>query len=242
MKIYIRNELEKATALLSETVNTYSDLKYLYHSYLELPTEFKDNYAEVTGKWDINDPAQIDSLIIANTNVQTYRVIFYDQTGAEIYDTGVISVFERISITALPERLIAFSFKATFTASGIVSIGLLHMGMVTDFPRFIVNPSKAFSFRGDSNRTMGGQSYGTFQQPLESFAVSFVRVNNEERNKLKDYMNTVTNVVPHVVDFYSEAHEEFPPMYVTLSNGLETAKRAERNFYWNFNLAWQEAR
>jgi len=242
MNVYMNNELAKTESLLSANVDEYSKMEYLYHPYLELPAEFKSIYAEVTGKWAINNPAQIDSLIIANTNVKTYRIVFYDQNDAEVYDTGLITIFEPIQITKLQEKFLAYSFRATFTADGPVSIGLLYIGAEKVFPRFIVAPVKDMAFRGETNRTMGGQSYGIFQQPLEAFGISFVRIENEVKEMIREYMKAVTNVVPHVVDFYPKAHEEFPPMYVTLAEGFSATKREENHFYWNFNLAYQEAR
>jgi hypothetical protein len=65
----------------------------------------------------------------------------------------------------------------------------------------------------------------------------------QECNAIKEYIKAVQTVEPHIIDPYHEARAEFPPMYVTLTQGdYSFPKRDEDGFYFTGSLAWQEAR
>jgi hypothetical protein len=96
--------------------------------------------------------------------------------------------------------------------------------------------------RNDSDRTFSGQVTGIPVDTLRSFAVEFVRIDNKSKKKFDDYANGVQTVIPHVIDFYPEAHEEFQPIYGALESYGEKEKRNENNFYWNFSANWKEAK
>jgi hypothetical protein len=121
-------------------------------------------------------------------------------------------------------------------------IGYMYVGKKVTLPRFIVEPARGTEIRGASERTNNGQAYGNILPTLDALSVNFVRVYKDKKKIVDDYVQSVHTSIPHVVDLYPEAREDFPPRYATLSGNVEANKRPENGFYYNFNLSWQEAR
>jgi hypothetical protein len=69
-----------------------------------------------------------------------------------------------------------------------------------------------------------------------------MRIENDQKKIFDDYINGVQTVIPHVIDPYPEAHEQFEPFYATVENYGEMTKREENNFYWNMQCGWKEAK
>jgi hypothetical protein len=233
MYIYYQNN--KARIVSYPTMEAAID--YIFDPMLELKAEFNvKGSVVIKGKFDNITP--IDSLCIGNTNAFRYKL-----TTREGEFSGVIK--GRITINNFDETVFTEDF--TLELEGVedekLYLGYLYLGEKIVLPRFEIKPSTGLSITSEATRSFGGQVMGMKRQPLESFGVSFARLNSEEYNLMKEYIKAVQTVEPHIIDPYHEARAEFPPMFVTLTQGdYSFPKRDEDGFYFTGSLAWQEAR
>jgi hypothetical protein len=242
MKVYLVNALESAE-LISEQKERLTSLNDLFNRYIEYLVLFTTRQVIIEGIWT-NDLTSFDSLIIGNTNAKTGRIQLY-------YNDSVIidkqfSVSEYITIISLKlkneQSKVINKFRLQLNGTDLLSIGLLYIGEEWDLPRFIVHPKNKLTLRNDDDRTFSGQSTGIVKTTLKSFSAEYIRINNKLTKILDDYINAVQTVIPHVIDIYPEAHDEFPPFWATIASYGEKQKRAENGFFWNLSIAWQEAK
>jgi hypothetical protein len=123
-----------------------------------------------------------------------------------------------------------------------IRLGYLFIGTALHLPRFLTMPAKNIQLRSEGARTFGGQTIGIPQDTLQSFAVNYARINNAERKLFDAYINSVQTVVPHIIDPYPQAHKEFEPFFATVAEYGDMEKREETGFFWDLNIAWQEAK
>jgi hypothetical protein len=245
MKVYPVNVLDDST-MKSQQKHPASVIEALYNKYIELTVDFLDWEVEITGGW--SDKRDADSIIIGNTNAVDGRISLYND-GVEIYRkeflcNEFLNIVER-NINGRPEPVTFNSFRLmlyTRNINTLVYLGYLYIGKVWQLPRFVVGPSYNVNMRNETDRTFSGAVTGVPTAMLRSFNCSFVRIENKDMKKIDNYVNAVQSVIPHVIDTYYEAHDEFEPMYCTIDSSGDRTKRSENNFYWNFDMSWQEAK
>ncbi|MCL2293572.1 MAG: hypothetical protein FWC36_01720 [Spirochaetes bacterium] len=236
MKVYPVNAIE-AALLLSPQIASWSNTKDLYSKYISYQVDFKSNEITLIGEWD--SIIEMDTVILGNTNALSGKLKLCSRNGI-ILDKE-IALTEYINIIYTEKQKIN-KFELTLRGDEDISIGYLFVGKEWILPRFVVLPTKALNLRNESGRTFTGQVRGIPAETLKSFAAEFARIKNEEKTIFDDYINGVQTVIPHVIDPYPEAHEEFEPFFATVEDYGEAQKRAENNFYWNVACSWLEAK
>ena len=240
MHVYPVNKIAGAN-IIGNTLS-YSDIRNVYHKYLKHRAYFPTNVNPVIEiKW--NEPISADTIIIGDTNcVNALLHINYDN-GTEafeevIFNKDVFTFIEKETIRKLE------SIKIDFTARDNEQpyIGYIFTGNKVIIPRFLVEPQWETVIRGTSERTNYGHAFGNILPTLERFAANFMRIPDDEKKTVDDYIQSVQTVIPHIIDPYYEARDKVPPRYATLNKGISPTKRNERDFYWNFDLEWMEAR
>lgn len=236
MNVYPVNAIEGAS-LISPQIETYSRIRDIYNKYIEFTVDFIMPSIELNGNWAFI--VEADSLIIGNANTEFGEVSLI-LSGETVFKKA-FETKNYINIVNL-EGIKAFNeIRLSLSGSANAQVGLLFIGKKWILPRFATLPEKGLTLRNDSGRTFTGQSTGIPVAALRSFAATFVRIGNEEVKTINDYINGVQTIIPHVVDSYPEAHEEFPPMFMTVQEYSAKEKRAENGFFWNFDIAWMEA-
>jgi hypothetical protein len=242
MNVYPENMLERIASFSSPQLSDNSEIADTYHCFLGLRAEFNGNSASITGNWG-QYPVYIDSFIIGDTNADSFRLMLKNTSDVIVHDSATVyKSGNTFHIQDTPALLIK-SFTLTVTAQDNLYIGYLFLGEKVDIGDFDVEPQHSLEVRGESGRTLNGQSYGLPQATLEGFSASFSRIENRTKKILWEYIKYVLNVQPHIIDPYPCAREEFEPMYVTLTAGVQPTKRDEAGFFWNFgSLEWEEAK
>jgi len=214
-----------------------SYIENIFDPMLELKAEF-DIKGKVTIEGRFDKTIAVDSICIGNTNAFKYKLITREgEFSGRIKDWLNINNSKDTFFTDY------FSLELEGDEDEKLYLGYLYIGNKTVLPRFEIKPSTRLAIISEAARSFGGQVLGIKRQPLESFGVSFARLNSDECNLIKDYIKAVQTVEPHIIDPYHEARAEFPPMYVTLTQGdYSFPKRDEDGFYFTGSLAWQEAR
>lgn len=234
--IYHRNE--RAVISGSNTV-TGSLLSNVYDSMMELRADFTGRTVTINGKYE--NIAAIDSLCLGNTNADWYELTTREGT-CRGKITGWISVYNFDETQYIDSFTLRLGYNDEEDADPLY-LGYLFLGKKTRLPRFGVGPQTGTTLRGESSRSFGGQVYGMKRRPLDGFAADFPRLTADEYREIKEYVNAVQNVEPHIIDPYHEAREEFPPMHVTLDmSEVSLTKQNEDGFYYSGKLAWKEAR
>jgi len=238
MNVYPVNFLPGAL-LSSSHKSEYSNLANLYHPYLKHRCWFDNpGVAILNGEW--TEPVEINTFIIADTNAK-FKIELFDEENALITEWQNNNP-EQINIYELPEAKKVKRFTVAMTGKEESYIGYIFVGKKVVLPRFTVRPEFGTELRSTSGRTSGGQAYGLIIPTLDGISVSYLRIPQTEMEIIKDYVQSVQNVIPHVIDAYPEAHDAVPPMYMTLNSAPIRTKREENTFYWDFELNWQEAR
>jgi len=213
-----------------------SSMDYINEPMLELCTYFKDNEVTINGSFETT--IVVDSFCIGNTNATKYKL---NIGKAKKKKSGKID--KLITIYNFEKSFFADSFELTLTGPDPIYLGHLFFGEKTCLPRFSIEPDTGIELRSESNRSFGGQAFGMRRKPLSNFSVNFPWLTAEDKNLIVNYVETVLNVEPHIVDPYSQAREDFPPFYATLSIGeLSLPKLNENGFYYSGSLSWQEAK
>jgi len=237
MNVYYKN---KIASLKGDDPIPGTYLENVYDSSLELPVMFgKDNVA-ITGNYGLG-AAVVDSFCLGYTNAYRYSLTVYDGTD----ELGAFSGFttDRITINNFYEPFIIDNFKLVLEGAESLYLGHLFLGLKTILPRFEVQPDIGEKLFSQSSRSFGGQVFGLRRNTLRNFSVNFPRITSEERDVFIEYIKSVLNIEPHIIDPYYEAHDKFPPMYATLDiDDNKTPKLNEHGFYYSTSLGWQEAR
>ena len=231
MNVYYQNNKARLTKI--PTVQG-SDIDDIYDPMLELAAQFKDETIIIEGFY--NDIVAIDSLCLGFTNAASYELTINDKKYS-----GLIR--NEITIHDFDEPEIIESFSLTLYGLDPIYLGHLYLGNKVILPRFLVRPNLNLNLRGERVLSDGGQSFGIKRKALESFAVSFSRISNDEKNIIKNYINSVQNIDPHIIDPYPEARDKFPPKYAVVNtDNIPFPKRNEPDFYYDGSLSWQEVR
>jgi len=237
MNVYPVNAFEGAS-LKSPQKETYSMMQDLHNRYLAFTVDFSQRVAQIDGEWA--STIEADSFIIANTNSHSGHLILTAH-GFPIYQRH-FETNDFINIIDLEGTHSFNGIRLNLYGNENIQVGLLYIGKKCALPRFVTFPEKTLGLRNESGRTFTGQATGIPVETLRSFAASFVRIPNDEVKIVDEYINGVQKIIPHVVDIYPGAHAEFPPMFMTVAEYTGKEKRAENGFFWNFDLAWMEAR
>ena len=170
---------------------------------------------------------------------QNAVTVAYMGKPGEISDT----IQGRISIFNFNETIYTNGFMLELEGDEPLYLGHLFLGQKTVLPRFAVEPETGINFNSEALRSFGGQVFGMKRITLENFKANFLRITSDEYKLMKEYVNAVQNVEPHIIDPYSEARDKFPPMYATLDiDEVSMTKRNENGFFYNGSLAWTEAK
>ena len=236
MKVYPVNAFE-AASLFSPQKASHSDIRDVYNRYIDFTVDFTAAKTYITGKWQA--PIEADSFILANSNALNGSIEL-KLSGVTVLNKS-IEFKEFINITEF-EKTSFDEFILNIEGKEKLYIGLLSIGKTWELPRFVTLPGKQLQLRSDSGRTFSGQVTGIPAETLNAFRASFARITNKDVKLIDDYINGVQTVIPHVIDPYYQAHDEFPPFFATISEYGDKEKRAENGFYWNFEISWMEAK
>ena len=236
MNAYPVNALE-AASMSSPQKEPYSQMKDLHNRYIEYSVDFNSPNIAITGTW--NGLIEIDSMILGNTNALSGHVELFN--GNNLLHDETFSISGYLTIINF-DKMNVNKFILHLSGNENISAGLLFFGMKWVLPRFVVAPSKGLALRNEGGRTFTGQATGFPVETLRTFSASYQRIPNEEKKKFDDYINGVQTVIPHAIDPYPEAHDEFEPFFATVESYGEAEKREENGFFWNFECSWQEAK
>ena len=231
MNVYHKNM--KAT-LEGSSVVLGSALSNIYDPVLELRTDFKDKKITLYGNF--GNIIAVDSICIGYTNADLFE--FKSRHG-----TCSGKCRNKITIHNFDYTLRIEEFELTLEGIEPLYLGHLFTGQKTVLPRFVVSPVDGIELPSQLSRSFGGQAYGARRKTLEYFNAEFIRITNEEKKVIKQYIEEALNIEPHIIDPYGEVRDEYPPMYATLSiSEMPFKKRPENGFYWDCSLSWKEAR
>jgi hypothetical protein len=243
LKAYPVNALE-ASSLTSPQKSTYSLYHDLYNRYIEYSVDFNSNEIELTGTW--NNLIDADVFIIANTNAKYANlklsngsnIVFQKEFEIDEY----IKIIEILDANDKLQKIQIDNFALELTGIENINIGLIYIGETWELPRFVTLPKNKLQLRNEGGKTFSGQATGIPVETLKTFAVNFMRIENEKKLLIDKYINGVQTVIPHIIDPYPEAHEQFEPFFATVSDYGEKEKRDEGGFYWDFGISWEEAK
>ncbi|MDR1838687.1 MAG: hypothetical protein LBQ93_03760 [Treponema sp.] len=235
MNVYPVNALETAN-IVSPQKEPYSNLKGLYNRYMAYTVDFNVQAIELAGAWNL--AVETDSVILGNTNAHSGRIRLYNDN--ELLHDIDFSINGFLTIISIAKTAVT-NFILDLSGNENISLGYIFIGEKWELPRFVVQPAKGLVLRNESDRTFTGQVMGTPKEALRTFSASYMRIPNEQKKAFDDYVNGVQTVIPHVIDPYPEAHEQFEPFFATVNGYGEAVKREENGFYWNFECNWQEA-
>jgi len=237
MNVYYKNNIADLDAP-TPIQGTY--LENVYDKSLELPVMFNEEKVTIEGNYGLS-AAAVDSLCLGYTNAFRYTLTLYDSADELIKFSGLTA--DRITIRNFEETLFFNRFELILEGIESVYLGYLYLGMKTTLPRFEVKPDVGEKLLSQSSQSFGGQVFGLRRTTLKSFSVNFPRITSEERDVFIEYIKSVLNIEPHIIDPYYEAHDKFPPMYAYLDiNDNNMPKLNEHGFYYSTSLKWQEAR
>ena len=243
MNVYPVNAVEAATLNSTEKAS-YSRLEDLHNRYLDYQVDFTSNDILLKGVWSNLIP--MDSFIIGNTNAVSGRLeLLNDEEVVFNQDFAIENLLTIIQIkdefNKLDKKQIN-NFNLSLQGDQKISLGYIYTGETWILPRFVVSPKTHLQVRSQGGRTFTGQATGVQAETLRTFGATYNRVDNQEKKTFDDYISGVQTIVPHVIDPYPEAHDEFLPFFATVSNYGEADKRRENYFFWNFTCSWQEAK
>ena len=243
MNVYPVNALEAATLISAEKA-PHSLMVDLHNRYIDFQVDFTANEITIIGSW--NGVIPVNAFIIGNSNAHSGKVQFISDN--EILFSQEFAVNEFLKIIQVKDNFDRLDIKhinnfiLTLQGTEDISIGYIYIGETWELPRFVVGPISGLNLRNESGRTFSGQTTGVSTEPLRNFGCEFVRIDNESKKRFDDYINGVQKVIPHVIDPYPEAHEEFEPFFATVQDYQDKEKRNEPRFYWNFSCSWMEAK
>jgi len=243
MNVYPVNALE-ACSLNSPQKESYALLRDLHNRYLDYQVDFNRHEIELSGQWDRAIP--VDCFIIANTNAISGTIKYLAGNDVlfekDLIINEFINIYSIVNEYGIIQKKSIDHFLLTLKGNENISIGLIYIGETWVLPRFLIKPKKYLQLRNENGRTFSGQAMGIPVETLIAFSVQFARIDNLNKKLCDNYINGVQTVIPHIIDPYPKAHDEFEPFFATVSDYGEQEKREEDGFYWNFNIAWQEAK
>jgi hypothetical protein len=176
---------------------------------------------------------------LGNTNATEGNLKFYNDNNL-LYEVNLII---EDYLTIINTNIFKIDkFVLTLKGNENITIGYLFSGIKWELPRFLTLPVDSLELRNESDRTISGQITGIPTETLKSFSAKYTRITNEQKKIFDDYINGVQTVIPHVIDPYPLAHEQFEPFFGTVFSYGDATKREENGFFWNFNCSWREAK
>jgi len=231
MNVYYRNY----KAILTEPKDSYVD--NIYDPIFELVAEFNESKVTIKGDYGLG-AAAVDSVCLGYTNAFRYEL---KTNVKECSCEG--SINDRITIFNFDDVSFINCFELTLESVEKLYLGHLFLGMRTVLPRFEVGHNSSKQLFSERNTSFGGQAFGVRRKTLKNFSVNFPRITSEEKEVFDEYIDTVLNIEPHIIDPYEDARDKFPPMYTTLNiSDIASPKLKEDGFFYSLSLAWQEAR
>ncbi|MCL2610911.1 MAG: hypothetical protein FWE02_04450 [Defluviitaleaceae bacterium] len=237
MFVYPNNLIN--TAIIS-SVNTveYSNIDYLKNVFYSQVIDFRMSTAFITFFWPIKQI--IDSFVLGNSAPLEYSLVFYDENELEIKtmkSNNIVKGYYSHHFEPI-EGVKKIIMSLSFAELEKYWISKLFIGMKMELPRFIVFPEESTDIFGEPQRGEGGGVFGIPSVVLRTVSVEFLRI---QKDLFNEYIRLVQYHHPHFIDFYPEAHDDFPPIWGTVNSSLVRAKRSENGFFWNFDFSWKEA-
>jgi len=264
MIVYPVNALSGAQ-IISPHILSFSNVNNIHHRYLKHQALFEPRYErlfETSGSFF--NLIRIDAtwenfieggaLIIAGTNCTQYSISLNKGNDVQFSITiANLNLQNGIAIIPIPlfSAVLGGGFRdfnrmnlRLITDNNVeeIYVDYIFIGKPVDLPRFRVEPTIDTQIRGFNQRTNNGQAFGTVLPTLDLFSASYMRIPQDEKKIVDDYIQSVQTNIPHFIDIYPEARKAIPPKYVTLNKGISAMKRAESNFFWNYEMEWLEAR
>jgi len=237
MFVYPVNAIE-AFNMDSVQIEAYSLIKDIYNRYISFQVDFTANNILISGT--SKSKIEIDSFILGNSNAKTGKLRLYNNN-ALIYTINNLIFNSYIEIRNINKYTID-KFELELAGTEKISVGYLFFGLKWELPRFVTLPKNLLELRNESDRTFSGQVTGIPTDTLKTFSASYVRINNAAKKLFDDYINGVQTIIPHIIDPYPLAHEQYEPFFATINGYGEATKREENNFFWNFDCSWREAK
>lgn len=240
MRICYDNLIELATGLSMTNLDNDSVVTNLYHPFLELACFCTEPESVLTGSW--SDAQDVNVFALAFMNANFARLTLYDFGGNEVYSQLHILPTHDTVIYLDQTYSAIYSFKVEFSGGEDVYVGYVFLGKYLELPRFGTKPDRPIKVRSSSSKSLGGQVYGVFAQPLTRFSVEWPRMERSYLDSFLDYIATVQTCKPHLVDLYPEAQDSEPPLYCNLNDDVDAKKRDEAGFFYTVSAEWEEAR
>ena len=237
MNIYYDNKINSAL-LYSDSILHGQDINNLKSVFFSLPCDFDIPEPVIECTWE-QEPVEMDSFIISGRFTSADIDLFRDDDLIHSFSVGNK---EKINIFHCP--LIACD-KMAITLhedQGEVSVNYIYVGTRYEAPRFDAQPTFKDQFTAKSSRSDFGFLYGLEGVVLRSVSLNYTRMTEADFARLEQYYQSVQTVVPHIVDFYPEAHKSFPPLHCTLAKNIDREKRIENGFYYGLPLEYNEAK
>jgi hypothetical protein len=239
MKLYYENDLTRAS--LSVT-NSTERAESIIHPFRGYNLQFNAQTAEITAQWMDGDFALVSALIVTDCAAQCITVSL-ENNGEYVYSDDLYPKLDGIAVLQFARPYTITKIVITFAnmPSGNYTVGKLYVGGMIEFPRFVWGSVQdKLNIPSQATRTMNSQVYGVKKATYNSFSAKWTRINNTTRLLMQEYAHNVQTVVPHFIAPYDV--DQFPPMYVVLNSVGSFVKRQEPGFYWDTDLAWEEAK
>jgi hypothetical protein len=223
-------------------------IENIVHNFLEL--QFEAVTTESTIRIDLDKDYSVDCLAYGFHNMDEaiieFRDILDNLLGLVLLLPGGNGlIYEGENIFYLTNQIdgIRRIDIITFTTASFLQIGNLSFGLCLEMPRFLQGSEQSIDIRDSIFESGSGQSGGNRQRNLKNHPLSFPDVENSKKKEIETYLNFVQRSVPHYIDIYPNAVDEQKPIYVKqISNSITEQKKRIRNFRYNINISWRQAR
>ena len=228
-RIAYNNMLEDSIDLLATNVDNDSSVKNLYHPYMEYALWCISTTTTISGRW--TSPKLINCIGVGFHTCDTVHLKLKSSSGIAIYES-TITLEENDALYYFASVDNAYSFELIFQSAEAARIGYLYIGSYVELPQFNTGSEYPISLNSSSDRTRGGQVYGLFARPVQGYGVSFPRFESTDLITITEYIETVQNVKPHMVDLFPDSHSTVSPFYgVVSTDSLDVVKRSESGFF-----------
>lgn len=214
----------------------------IIHNYMELAFYSTSYESIITVEFDNSET--IDCISFDYHNIETMIVQFYDVFN-NLLGTEIINVNDdcNFHIFDTPYENVKTIILNVTAPDYYLYIGAVFVGEYIEFPRFIQSPQYETEINDDNFQSSGGQASGNRKRNLDNRPIEFRNISNDELEDFKIYLTYVQNSIPHFIDLYPDAHDEFPPFYGIVNiKRIPTPKRRISDFKHNFRLTYKEAK
>lgn len=209
---------------------------------LERTVSFSAASSVITAAWAAQAARAADTLFISNTSALQGTLRLYNQNQA-LTRTISLQLGKWNNKIEFPAQAVG-KIELTLQAPAVPSAepvkmyaGLVFLGLGITLPRFVTGVDMSDEIRGAGVKSDGGQTYGLAGASLETLAVSWKRLTNEERRVFREYIEAVQFGVNHYISPYDGID-----LYVTLTEAGGWAKHDGNGFYWDTSLKYEEAK